>query len=47
MHMNTGPVLNIELDRRQPLGLQIEQWLRGLVQSQTIVSGPMAGAMAS
>ena len=39
MHIDTGPVLNIQLDRQQPLGLQIEQWLRRLVQSRTLPVG--------
>jgi GntR family transcriptional regulator/MocR family aminotransferase len=34
--MPTGPVFAFRLDRRRPLGLQIERWLRGLVQSQAL-----------
>ena len=36
---STGPVLALGLDRRQPLRLQIERELRGLVQSQTLPVG--------
>jgi len=37
--MNTGPVVDIRLDRRQPLGSQIERRLRALVQSRTLPVG--------
>ena len=31
-HVNTGPVLSLQLDLRHQLGLQIERWLRSLIQ---------------
>jgi GntR family transcriptional regulator/MocR family aminotransferase len=37
--ISTGPVLALRLDREQPLGLQIERQLRGLVQSQALPVG--------
>ena len=37
--MNTGPVLNLQLDPRQQLGLQIERWLRSLIQGGALPVG--------
>jgi len=38
-HMTTGPLLGLQLDRGQPLALQVERWIRGLVNSQTLPVG--------
>jgi GntR family transcriptional regulator/MocR family aminotransferase len=37
--VSTGPVLGLRLDRREPLGLQIEDWLRGRIRSRTLPVG--------
>ena len=37
--MSTGPVFDITLDRRQPLGLQLEARLRDLVRSEALPVG--------
>jgi GntR family transcriptional regulator/MocR family aminotransferase len=50
LDVNSGPVLDIELDPDQPLGLQVERRLRGLVQSRTLPVGsklPSTRALAA
>jgi GntR family transcriptional regulator / MocR family aminotransferase len=48
--MSTGPLLSLDLDRRQPLGLQIERQLRELVRSgglQALRELPSTRALAA
>ena len=49
-HMSTGPLLALDLDRRQPLGVQIERQLRALVRSGGLPAGrelPSTRALAA
>jgi GntR family transcriptional regulator/MocR family aminotransferase len=48
--MSTGPLLALELDRRNPLGLQIERQIRTLIRSQGLPVGdelPSTRALAA
>ena len=48
--MPTGPVLDVRLDRREALGLQVEDALRGLIRSETLPVGtklPSTRSLAS
>ena len=48
--MSTGPLLSLALDRRQPLGLQIERQLRGLIREESLRIGddlPSTRALAA
>ena len=48
--MSTGPLLSLDLDRRQPLGVQIERQLRALVRSGGLPAGrelPSTRALAA
>jgi GntR family transcriptional regulator/MocR family aminotransferase len=48
--MSTGPLLALRLDRRQPLGLQIERQLRALIRAGGLPSGaelPSTRALAA
>src|SRR5262245_3498605 len=38
-NVSTGPLLGLELDRRRPLGRQIEEQLRSLIRSRTLAVG--------
>ena len=48
--MHTGPLLALELNRRRPLGLQIEEQLRALIRDGGIEAGaelPSTRALAA